>query len=165
MDEKPGWLAYCLHEGFQSLPGRSHWEIWGGHVARSDLCFQVHTGLWGDKGLKTARGNEGPLRHSHGGQSLFKDYRKEGAGTEPGDHNLILAYSASSSDSHWCSQEWGDPAIRNEWCLSQTLQKGGNAAQQPTTTFPQGFLFYKGPEWDWRGNLWGTPFPTTKYFA
>ena len=52
--------------------------------------------MWIDEGLKKARGT--PQTQQWNMESIFKDYRKEGAGTETGDQNLIWAYSASSAE-------------------------------------------------------------------
>lgn len=49
-------------------------------------------------------------------------------------------------------------AIRNEWCLSQTLQKGGNEAQQRIATFPRVFLIRQGARMGLKGKFMGNPF-------
>lgn len=96
MDEKLRWLAqitaYIKDLGL--YPGRHHWEILSKGVRQSDLCIKDHSSLWVGKGLEKARRNRGPPQTQQWRMdSIFKDYRKEGAGAKPCDQNPIWAYS------------------------------------------------------------------------
>lgn len=118
-------------------------------MARSDLCFQDHSGLWGDKGLKTARGNEGPLRHSSGGQRAFsKTIGKKEQGL-----NLVITV-LSWPPQHPVQTVTGVPKneVTGPLEMSDACRKPykkeemqHSSQQQPSL---KGSLFYKGPEWD-----------------